>query len=209
MTKDYLQKADFEVHQPTMRDQDSTFKMAEFVLEKVEGDFIPGGLSMGGYVAFEIWRQAPARVKAIILCDTMHRLDNTERVKARKQTMQLVQKGKFDQMTRLFRRMLAAPDYLEDIEKSEKLMAIIYRTSPEEYLRQQTAIFNRPDSTETLATIDCPALIISGELDQITPPVVHEEMAGKLPNAQLEIISGAGHLSTLEAGETVGPAIRN
>ncbi len=105
--------------------------------------------------------------------------------------------------------MLAAPDYLEDIEKSEKLMAIIYRTSPEEYLRQQTAIFNRPDSTETLATIDCPALIISGELDQITPPVVHEEMAGKLPNAQLEIISGAGHLSTLEAGETVGPAIRN
>ena len=208
-TEGYLQRADFEVHQPIMRNQDSISRMAEFVLDEVEGNFILGGLSMGGYVAFEIWRQAPERVKAIILCDTKHRLDNPERVKAREQTMQLVQKGKFDQMARLFHRMLTAPDYLDDVEKSERLMAMIYRTSPEEYLRQQTAIFNRPDSTETLTTIDCPTLIICGELDQITPPAVHEEMAGKLPSAQLEIISGAGHLSTLEAGETVGPVICN
>ena len=50
--------------------------MAEFVLKEVEGEFILGGLSMGGYVSFEIWRQAPERVKAMILCDTKHRLDN-------------------------------------------------------------------------------------------------------------------------------------
>ena len=83
-------------------------------------------------------------------------------------------------------------------------MAMICRTSSEEYLRQQTAIFNRPDSTETLATIDCPTLILCGELDQITPPAVHQEMASKISGAQLEIISGAGHLSTLEAGDKVG-----
>jgi pimeloyl-ACP methyl ester carboxylesterase len=183
--------------------------MAEFVLEEVEGEFILGGLSMGGYVSFEIWRQAPERVKALILCDTKHRLDTPERVKAREQTMRLVEKGKFDQMASLFHGMLTAPDYLNDVQKSEKLMAMIYRTSPEEYLRQQTAIFNRPDSTETLATIDCPTLILCGELDQITTPAIHQEMAGKIPRSQLEIIPGAGHLSTLEAGDKVGPIICN
>ncbi len=88
-------------------------------------------------------------------------------------------------------------------------MSMIYRTSPEEYLKQQTAIFNRPDSTETLVTIDCPTLIFCGELDQITPPAVHQEMASKISGAQLEIISGAGHLSTLEAGDKVGLLICN
>ena len=208
-TEGHLQKAGFEVHQPLMRNQDSIFKMAEFVLEEVEGEFILGGLSMGGYVSFEIWRQAPERVKALILCDTKHRLDTPERVKAREQTMRLVEKGKFDQMASLFHGMLTAPDYLNDVQKSEKLMAMIYRTSPEEYLRQQTAIFNRPDSTETLATIDCPTLILCGELDQITTPAIHQEMAGKIPRSQLEIIPGAGHLSTLEAGDKVGPIICN
>ena len=208
-TEGHLQRAGFEVHQPLMRNQDSIFKMAEFVLEEVEGEFILGGLSMGGYVSFEIWRQAPERVKALILCDTKHRLDTPERVKAREQTMRLVEKGKFDQMASLFHGMLTAPDYLNDVQKSEKLMAMIYRTSPEEYLRQQTAIFNRPDSTETLATIDCPTLILCGELDQITTPAIHQEMAAKIPRSQLEIISGAGHLSTLEAGDKVGPLICN
>ncbi len=208
-TEGHLQRAGFEVHQPLMRNQDSIFKMAEFVLEEVEGEFILGGLSMGGYVSFEIWRQAPERVKALILCDTKHRLDTPERVKAREQTMRLVEKGKFDQMASLFHGMLTAPDYLNDVQKSEKLMAMIYRTSPEEYLRQQTAIFNRPDSTETLATIDCPTLILCGELDQITTPAIHQEMAGKIPRSQLEIILGAGHLSTLEAGDKVGPLICN
>ena len=208
-TEGHLQRAGFEVHQPLMRNQDSIFKMAEFVLEEVEGEFILGGLSMGGYVSFEIWRQAPERVKALILCDTKHRLDTPERVKAREQTMRLVEKGKFDQMASLFHGMLTAPDYLNDVQKSEKLMAMIYRTSPEEYLRQQTAIFNRPDSTETLATIDCPTLILCGELDQITTPAIHQEMAAKIPRSQLEIISGAGHLSTLEAGDKVGPIICN
>jgi pimeloyl-ACP methyl ester carboxylesterase len=206
-TEGHLQRAGFEAHQPLVRNQDSIAKMAEFVLEEVEGEFILGGLSMGGYVSFEIWRQAPERVKALILCDTKHRLDTPERVKAREQTMRLVEKGKFDQMASLFHGMLTAPDYLNDVQKSEKLMAMIYRTSPEEYLRQQTAIFNRPDSTETLATIDCPTLILCGELDQITTPAIHQEMAGKIPRSQLEIISGAGHLSTLEAGDKVGPLI--
>ena len=97
--------------------------------------------------------------------------------------MRLVEKGKFDQMAKLFHGMLTAPEYLHDVEKSEKLMAMIYRTSPEEYLRQQTAIFNRPDSTDTLAKIDCPTLILYGELDQITPPAVHQEMASKIPRS--------------------------
>ena len=110
-------------------------------------------------------------------------------------------------MAKLFHGMLTAPDYLHDVEKSEKLMAMICRTSSEEYLRQQTAIFNRPDSTETLATIDCPTLILCGELDQITPPAVHQEMASKISGAQLEIISGSGHLPTLEAGDKVGSLI--
>ena len=82
-TKEHLQRAGFEVYQPLMRNQDSISKMAEFVLEEVEEEFILGGLSMGGYVSFEICRQTPERVKAMILCDTKHRLDSSDRIKAR------------------------------------------------------------------------------------------------------------------------------
>ena len=88
-------------------------------------------------------------------------------------------------MAKLFHGMLTAPDYLHDVEKSEKLMAMTCRTSSEEYLRQQDAIFNRPVSTKTLATIDCSTLILCGELNQITPPAVHQEMANKISGAQL------------------------
>ena len=70
--EEHLESAGFEIYQPLMRNQDSISKMAEFVLEEVEEEFILGGLSMGGYVSFEIWRQAPERVKAIILCDSKH-----------------------------------------------------------------------------------------------------------------------------------------
>ena len=178
--------------------------MAKFVLEEVEGEFILGGLSISGYVSIEIWIQAPQRVKTMILCNTRHQLDNPDRAKAREQTMRLVEKEKFNQMAKLFHGMLTTPDYLHDIEKSEKLMAMIYRTSSEEYLRQQTAIFIRPDSTETLATIYCSTLILCGKLDQITPPAVHQEMASKISGTQLEIITGAEHLSTLEVGDKVG-----
>tara|TARA_B100000941_G_C28374944_1_gene484172 strand:+ start:89 stop:805 length:717 start_codon:yes stop_codon:yes gene_type:complete len=205
----YLQRAGFQIHQPLVRNQDSISKMAEFVLKEVDGSFILGGLSMGGYICFEIWRQAPERVQAMILCDTDHRLDTPERRKAREQMMCLVEKGKFNQMAALFHRTLTSQDYLNDEEKSKKLMEMIYRTPSEEYLRQQNAIFNRPDSSDTLATIECPTLLLCGEFDLKTPPAVHEEMASKIPSAQLDIISGAGHLPTLEAGDTVGPLIRD
>lgn len=204
-----LTQAGFEVLQPQMRDQESIEEMARHVLAQLEGPFVLGGLSMGGYVSLEIWRQAPERVQALLLCDTNYKPETPERRQAREQAMNLVRQGKFEQMARLFRDALTAPAYLEDESRSQALLEMIRRTPPEAYLRQQTAILTRADSSATLATIQCPTLILCGELDQMTPPELHRHMAEAIPNARLELIPGAGHLAPLEAGSTVGPLIRN
>lgn len=162
------------------------------------------GLSMGGYVAFEVLRQAPERVTRLALLDTSARPATSETNLPREQMIALAEKGAFDNVTTLLWQKLVAPARLAD----EPLRLLVRRMADEVgvdgFVRQQKAIMQRPDSRPVLAGLSIPVLVLVGAEDEITPVAEARDMAGLAgARARLAIVPGCGHLSTLEAPEAV------
>lgn len=165
------------------------------------------GLSMGGYIAFEVMRQAPERVTGLALLDTGAKGATPETNKPREQMISLAERGSYTEVTNLFWPRFVAPHRLDD----PALRAIVRRmadeTGPEIFIRQQRAIMSRPDSRPGLAAISVPTLVLVGELDLATPVAESREIADGIKNSQLVVLPDCGHLSTLEAPEAVNAAL--
>jgi pimeloyl-ACP methyl ester carboxylesterase len=86
-------------------------------------------------------------------------------------------------------------------------MAMAARIGRDAFLRQQTAILGRPDSRPDLPRIGCPAVVVCGRQDALTPLPVSQEMAGLIPGAELVVVEDSGHLSTMEQPEAVNAAL--
>jgi pimeloyl-ACP methyl ester carboxylesterase len=154
---------------------------------------------MGGYIAFEMLRQAPERITRLALLDTSARGATEASNGPRRQMMALAEKGVFTEVVGLLWQKLVAPSRLSDAALRATVGVMANETGPDIFIRQQKAIMGRPDSLPMLGGIDVPTLVLVGEEDQITPPEHACEMAEAIPGARLEIIPGCGHLSTLEA----------
>ena len=152
------------------------------------------GLSMGGYIAFEVLRQAPERVQRLVLLDTTARGETAEQTRNRRALIDLAQSGSFAQVPdRLF------PLYVHrrrhsDAALRELLGQMADETGAEAFVRQETAIMNRPDSRPGLSAIRCRTTVIVGEGDELTPPEMAREIASGIPGAQLIEIADCGHL---------------
>lgn len=170
--------------------------------EAPEGSLVLVGLSMGGYVAFEIMRQAPERVSALVLMDTSARPDTPEASAMREELMALAETDLEAVTERLLPR-LSHPDMMNLPTVRGVIQSMAASLGKEVFIRQQRAIMGRPDSRPTLANIACPTLVICGREDQITPPEMAEEIAAGIKQAELRIIEQCGHLSTLDQPEEV------
>ena len=169
---------------------------ARRVLRLVEGDFIPVGVSMGGYLIFELWRQVPGRIPALVLADTRAAPDAPEARTAREETIRLAGDGGATAVWELMRERLLAPGAPQEVVQLVQEIALGQPVSG--IVATLEAIRDRPDSRPTLPTIDVPALVVVGEEDVLTPPVAAEEMAAAIPGARLVVIPGCGHLPPLE-----------
>lgn len=177
---------------------DSIADLAEDVLAQAsEGRFILIGLSMGGYVAFEIMRRVPDRVCGLALLDTSARSDTPEATAARLELMQLAESDFMEVTERLLPR-LSHPNLMPLPAVRGVIQSMAASLGKEVFIRQQHAIIGRPDSRPTLKDIDCPTMIVCGREDLITPPAIAEEMAAGIKHAELKIIEQCGHLSTLD-----------
>jgi len=188
--------------------QDSVAAMAADVLAAMPDRFALAALSMGGYVAFEILRQAPSRVTALALLDTTARPDTAEQTARRRGLIELAQKGTFKGVTRRLLPMLIHADRLADTALTDEVMAMAERIGRDGFLRQQKAIMARPDSRQLLPGIDCPTLVLCGREDALTPLAWHEEMAGAIAGARMVVVDSCGHLSPLERPAEVTAALR-
>ncbi len=186
---------------------DSIAAMAARTLANAPARFALAGLSMGGYVALEIMRQAPERVTHLALLDTSARPDDDARKQTRRSGMAAVREGKFGLVSRAMLPGLLAPAHLESA-LAEEVQAMSERVGPDAYLRQQAAIMGRVDSRPTLAQITVPALVGVGELDKLTPPELAEEIAAGIAGATLVQFAGSGHLSTMENPDAVVAAMK-
>jgi len=183
-------------------------EMAAATLAEAPENFALAGLSMGGYVAQEIMRQAPERVLKLALLDTSPRADSEEQMLRRRGLIELAQKGRFKGVTPRLLPLLIHPDRQQD----EKLTAIIFAMAEnvgmDGFIRQQKAIMGRPDGRADLAKIKVPALVLCGRQDALTPLDIHKEIAAGIAGSRLVIVEESGHLPTLERPAEVNMAMR-
>ncbi len=182
--------------------------MARRVLDDAPERFALAGLSMGGYLALEIMREAPQRVMRLARLDTSARSDTPERKAVRRGLIELAQKGMFKGITPRMLPQWPHPDHLADEALVATVTTMTARIGRDAYLRQMAAIMARPDGREALGRIDVPTLVLCGREDQATPLALHEEMAALIPDARLVVIERCGHLSTLEQPAAVSAAMR-
>jgi pimeloyl-ACP methyl ester carboxylesterase len=201
-----------DIAQPWIADvtrDDSMTGMARRVLaEAPPGRFALAGLSMGGYVAQAILREAPERVERVALLDTSAMADTPEQTVRRRGLIDLAEKGDFKGVTPRLLPLFVHPDRLSDKKLTDAVMAMTERVGKDAFLRQQRSIMGRPDNRPNLPKIDCPALVICGRQDQMTPLAWNEEIASLIPGARLEIIENCGHLTTMERPWETSVALR-
>ncbi len=186
---------------------DSMGAIARRILGSAPPRFALAGLSMGGYICFEILRQAPTRVAKLALLDTSARPDTPEATAMRRVQMTLASNGRLGEVVETQFERMVHPLHRRDplLRETNRLMA--EDVGPEAFIRQQTAIIGRPDSRPQLAAIGCPTLVLVGEQDELTPLDRAVEMAHGIRGAQLVTVPECAHLSTLERPREVTRAL--
>jgi pimeloyl-ACP methyl ester carboxylesterase len=187
---------------------DSVKDMAANVLANAPARFALAGLSMGGYVAFEILRQAPERVTQLALLNTQARADSDETRERRKGLIGLAKTGKFKGVTPKLLPLLVHESRLQDSSITEVVLSMAERVGRDAFVRQQHAILGRPDSRANLASIKVPTLVVVGREDALTPLPLAQEMAGGIAGAKLALIEECGHLSPLERPQATTAILR-
>ncbi len=187
---------------------DNMAELAAAALAEAPERFALAGLSMGGYVAFEILRQAPERVTRLALLDTSPHPDAPAQTRRRRDLLALAERGEFKGVTPRLLPLLIHEERLSDTALADVVTGMAEAVGKDAFLRQQTAIMNRPDSRPLLPRIHVPTLVLCGREDALTPLAVHREMAGAIPDAQLVVVEKCGHLAPLERPEAVTSTLR-
>jgi pimeloyl-ACP methyl ester carboxylesterase len=163
------------------------------------------GLSMGGYLAFELYRQAPALFRGLALCDTKAGADTDEgkanREQFAKTTIERGLSWVADELVPKLLRPQPDPAVMKEVR------SLISEGTPAGVAAAQRGMARRPDSTPTLATISCPTLVIVGAEDTLTPPAESEKLAKAVKGAKLVKVPKAGHLANLENPEAFNAAL--
>lgn len=187
---------------------DDLATMARQVIDEAPPRFALAGLSMGGYVAFEVMRQAPERVLRLALLDTSARPDSPDRAQQRRDFIRLAQTGEFKGLTPRLLPQWVHPERMKDPDFVEAVTSMTQRVGRDAFIRQQTAILGRPDSRPGLARIRVPTLVLCGRQDMATPVEVAREIAADIEEARLVIVEECGHLATMEKPDAVNAAMR-
>jgi 3-oxoadipate enol-lactonase len=170
---------------------------------------VVAGLSMGGYIAFALWRRHPERVQAFTLMDTRAKPDSSQGREARNAAaIRVRQDGAAAYADEMLPKLLT-PGSLADPRIGEPVRDMMAAQPVNGIVAALGAMRDRPDSRPTLATITVPTLVVVGEQDTITPPGDAEAMAAGIRDARVEVIPGAAHLSPLEKPRRVNPLLRD
>ena len=186
---------------------DSMSAIARRILSVAPARFALVGLSMGGYIAFEILRQAPERIAKVALLDTSARADTPEQTAMRRAQMTLASQGRLAEVVEQQFPRLVHRERRGDIELRQVFDLMAEEVGAAAFVRQQSAILGRADSRASLGSIRCPAQVLVGEGDELTPPERAAEIAAGIPGARLTTIPQCGHMSTLERPAEVTRAL--
>ncbi|MBL8549313.1 MAG: alpha/beta fold hydrolase [Hyphomonadaceae bacterium] len=181
-----------------LSEHESIPAMARAALHEAPARFALAGHSFGGRIAMEICAQAPGRITHLALLDTAAHPTAPHEYEARRALVTLAREHGM--------RALVEPWLMPMLHESRRredalvrpLIAMLERSTPERFSRQQEALLARPDARPGLATIACPTLVACGREDAWSPVAQHEDMAAVIPGATLAVIEVCGHMSTVE-----------
>ncbi|KIZ41066.1 MULTISPECIES: alpha/beta fold hydrolase [Rhodopseudomonas] len=186
---------------------DSIAAIAARILAEAPPRFALAGHSMGGYIAFEIMRQAPERVARLALLNTQARPDDDAAKERRGAMIARIQGGGYSDGIASMVAGFVHPSRVDDAELRRVIYAMADDVGPEAFARQLVAIMGRPDSRPTLAQIRCPTLVLSGDQDNTLSNALSVEIAEGISGAKLVIVPECGHLSQIERPAAVTEAL--
>lgn len=191
---------------------DSLAAMATRVLDAAPGRFAIAGHSMGGRVAFEVLRQAPARVAGLALLDTAcHPLApgaaGEQERHGRLALLALARRAGMRAMAREWVQGMVHPLRLGDRPLIDAILAMFERKTPDIFAAQIHALLGRPDASGLLGAIQCPTLVLCGAQDAWALPQGHRDMAAAIGGSTLCEVPGCGHMAPMEKPAEVGAAL--
>ncbi len=199
---------DYDVRTISFEGLDSMQAMADRVLADAPERFALAGHSMGGRVALEVVRRAPRRVERLALLDTGFEAAAPGEQERRMVLVTQAREHGIASIASTWGLPMLAPANRDDPRLVKTVVDMVGRMSGEIYAGQTRALLCRPDATDVLTGITCPAMVICGMEDGWSPPERHERMAGLIPGAKLRLIERSGHMSMMEEPEAVLRALR-
>ena len=192
----------------------SLVKMAEAALAAAPEKFALAGHSMGGRVAFEVYRLAPERVTRIAVMNTgvVPRAEGSvgdEEERGRRRLLDIAFKEGIRPMALEWLKGMIPGHRMGDTKLTEDIIQMFERKTPELFLVQQEALLGRRDARPVLGQIQCPALVLTGGDDVWSTPAAHEKIAEGIAGSQLVIVPKSGHMSTMEWPHDVAAAMRD
>jgi pimeloyl-ACP methyl ester carboxylesterase len=189
------------------RYDDEMAAIAARILAEAPPRFALAGLSMGGYIAFAMLRQAPERIAKLALLDTSARPDRPEQKEMREKGIAMAEGGSFAEVVDFLGPQFLHRDRRDDAALNRLIRDMAADTGADAFVRQARAIMKRPDSRPLLPEIHCPTLVLVGDGDELTPPELSKEIAAGIPGAHLIVVPHCGHLSTVEKPDEVNAAL--
>ncbi len=186
---------------------DNMGAIARRILAEAPPRFALAGHSMGGYIAFEIVRQAPERVARLALINTQARPDTPEATARRRGQIVRVQGSEYHAVLDELYPGFVHPSRREDAALRKLVHNMGDDIGADAFVRQQTAIMGRADSRPTLALIKCPTLVLTGDEDNTIPNALSKEMADGIHGARLVVLPHCGHLPQFEEPEATAAAL--
>lgn len=186
---------------------DNMGAIARRILAEAPPRFALAGHSMGGYIAFEIMRQAPDRVAKLALINPQARPDTPEATERRRKQMARAWNGQYHAiLDELF------PNFVHPSRRDDAGLRKLVHDMGDDvgeggFVRQQTAVISRVDSRPSLAWIKCPTLVLTGDEDNTIPNSLSKEMADGIHGAKLVILQNCGHLPQPEQPEATAAAL--
>jgi pimeloyl-ACP methyl ester carboxylesterase len=193
--------------------QDSLPGMAQTILANAPPRFALAGHSMGGRIAFEVFRAAPERVTGMALMDTgSHPVAAGEagrsEAEGRYRLLEVARRDGMRAMAHAWVQGMVHASRLGERELIEAILDMFEANSPDIYAAQIRALLSRPDAGPLLAKIRMPTLLLAGHEDAWSPPARHVEMAAVIPDSTMVDIPVCGHMSTMERPDAVSAAMR-
>lgn len=182
---------------------DTIEDMASTLLREHGGDLILCGASMGGIIAMQAAYQAGSRLRGLALLGTSARPETDDMRQLRESAIGFFANGRAAEVLRANVPLAFHSSRSGDTALVQTYIDFVLDAGADQLIRQNRAIMSRPDARKFLPTLTCPALVMWGDSDQLTPPEVNREIAALLAQADVVELAQCGHMLTMEQPEQV------